>query len=303
METYMLTNSTETVSLIGTSSNLNISPSDNNPISDTKNVPKSTIETSPDQSVSDDSYAVEKGLPDNAPKLAPGERPFTGTKDTRDCSKVIDLDDEETRRKFFFAAETDKEGQNEHRGKYVVGKVLDEVISEVKKHFPHYKAVNLRTGRKPGKPELTARVMLDNIQEGINIAKFLNSDVCKQYNIKAFTLLLPPSEKRGIRLRIDEHGTKIYEVANGSYEMTLKWHVEGKECNIKINIYDNGSVELIESNGVTKEQLAANNLKIRRQYEAKPLHEALVSQLPQTQLQQGSEVVKVLPQSSQVQQM
>lgn len=175
----MLTNSTETVSLIGTSSNLNISPSDNNPISDTKNVPKSTIETSPDQSVSDDSYAVEKGLPDNAPKLAPGERPFTGTKDTRDCSKVIDLDDEETRRKFFSAAKTDKEGQNEHRGKYVVGKVLDEVISEVKKHFPHYKAVNLRTGRKPGKPELTARVMLDNIQEGINIAKFFNSDVCK----------------------------------------------------------------------------------------------------------------------------
>lgn len=88
-------------------------------------------------------------------------------------------------------------------------------------------------------------------------------------------MLLPPSEKRGIRLRIDEHGTKIYEVANGSYEMTLKWHVEGKECNIKINIYDNGSVELIESNGVTKEQLAANNLKIGRQYEAKPLHEAL----------------------------
>ncbi|WP_395461442.1 hypothetical protein [Wolbachia endosymbiont (group A) of Therophilus tumidulus] len=33
-------NSTETVSLIGTSSNLNISSSDNNPISDTKNVPK-----------------------------------------------------------------------------------------------------------------------------------------------------------------------------------------------------------------------------------------------------------------------
>ncbi|QTG98372.1 hypothetical protein J5252_04600 [Wolbachia pipientis] len=40
MEAYMLTNSTETVSLIETSSNLNISPSDNNSISDTKNVPK-----------------------------------------------------------------------------------------------------------------------------------------------------------------------------------------------------------------------------------------------------------------------
>ncbi|WP_246484124.1 hypothetical protein [Wolbachia endosymbiont of Drosophila yakuba] len=44
MEAYMLTNSTETVSLIETSSNLNISPSDNNSISDTKNVPKSTLD-------------------------------------------------------------------------------------------------------------------------------------------------------------------------------------------------------------------------------------------------------------------
>lgn len=40
----MLTNSTETVSFIETSSNLNISPSDNNSISDTKNVPKSTLD-------------------------------------------------------------------------------------------------------------------------------------------------------------------------------------------------------------------------------------------------------------------
>lgn len=44
MEAYMLTNSTETVSLIETSSNLNITPSDNNSISDTKNVPKSALD-------------------------------------------------------------------------------------------------------------------------------------------------------------------------------------------------------------------------------------------------------------------
>ncbi|MGL9759656.1 MAG: hypothetical protein ACR5LA_13535 [Wolbachia sp.] len=40
--------------------------------------------------------------------------------------------------------------------------------------------------------------------------------------------------------------------------MTLKWNAQGKECNIKINIHDNGSVELLESNGVTEEQLRAN---------------------------------------------
>ncbi|CAG5057258.1 unnamed protein product [Parnassius apollo] len=121
----------------------------------------------------------------------------------------------------------------------------------------------------------------------------LNNDLCKQYGVKAITLLLPQSKASGLRCRVDEHETRIYEVANGSYQMTLKWNAQGKECNIKINIHDNGSVELLESNSVTEEQLRANKeVIIGRQYEAKPLHEALASQLQQTQLQQSSEEVK-----------
>ncbi|BEP32898.1 MAG: hypothetical protein WBIAU2_11250 [Wolbachia endosymbiont of Drosophila biauraria] len=47
------------------------------------------------------------------------------------------------------------------------------------------------------------------------------------------------------------------------------------------------------------EQLAAHKeVKVGRQYEAKPLHEVLASQLPQTQLQQSSEEVKFLEQHS-----
>ena len=45
---------------------------------------------------------------------------------------------------------------------------------------------------------------------------------------------------------------------------------------MKISISDNGSVEFIESNGVTWDQLAAHKeVKVGRQYEAKPFYEAL----------------------------
>jgi hypothetical protein len=67
-------------------------------------------------------------------------------------------------------------------------------------------------------------------------------------------------------------------VANGSYKMDLKWYVEGKECKMKISISDDGSVELLENkSSVTWEQIAAHKeIKIGRQYEAKPLAEALL---------------------------
>jgi CRISPR/Cas system CSM-associated protein Csm5 (group 7 of RAMP superfamily) len=126
---------------------------------------------------------------------------------------------------------------------------------------------------------------------------YLNSDFCKQHNIKLFTLLLPDQdEKRGIRGKIDEHGARIYEVANGSYEMTLRWSVQEKKYYMKININDDGSVKLIEDNGVTSDALKANNVKLGRQYEAKPLHEheELVSQLQQ----KSSETVRDLERPS-----
>lgn len=45
---------------------------------------------------------------------------------------------------------------------------------------------------------------------------------------------------------------------------------------MKINISDDGSIELIESNDITWEQIAAHKeVKVGRQYEAKFLYEAL----------------------------
>ncbi|GFR24542.1 putative 3-methyladenine DNA glycosylase [Trichonephila clavata] len=58
-------------------------------------------------------------------------------------------------------------------------------------------------------------------------------------------------------------------------------------------------LRLLESNGITEEQLRANKeVKVGKRREPKSLHEALASQLPQIQLQQSSEEVKFLEQPS-----
>ncbi|WCR53255.1 MAG: hypothetical protein PG981_000277 [Wolbachia endosymbiont of Ctenocephalides orientis wCori] len=72
-----------------------------------------------------------------------------------------------------------------------------------------------------------------------------------------------------------------YEVASGSFAVILGWYVEGKECIVRFNVHDNGSVKLVGHNGVSEEELIAHKVKVGRQYEAKPLHEVLVQQLKQ----------------------
>ncbi|MDR2548532.1 MAG: hypothetical protein LBC34_03530 [Rickettsiales bacterium] len=68
------------------------------------------------------------------------------------------------------------------------------------------------------------------------------------------------------------------------------------ECKVRILISDDGSIKLVEGNGVTEEQLLTHKeVKVGRQYELKSLHEALASQLQQTQ-PESTETVKVLPQ-------
>ncbi len=278
----MLTNSTETVSLIETSSNLNISPS---AVLDTQNVSGST----------------------------PNE----------DKRRYVTLDDEETWKKFFVDQNnpstniTNKEivephvhknsdgmyrytaEETKYHGREIVGKAAKQIEEEISKNIDakHIKLRETKNIDNSVKPVI--RVVLNDYTKEVNLHDILSGNMCKKYDVKTVTLLLPDQKTRGLRCQIDEHGTRIYEVANGSYQMTLKWNAQGKECNIKINIHDNGSVELLESNGVTEEQLRANKeVKIGRQYEAKPLHEALASQLPQTQLQQSSEEVKFLEQLS-----
>ncbi len=121
----------------------------------------------------------------------------------------------------------------------------------------------------------------------------LSGGACKKYDVRSVTFML--SDKvRGIRCGIDKDGTKIYEVANGSYQMALTWYVGGQECKIKINIHDNGSVERIEGHDITDEQLKANTVKVGKQYEAKNFYEALKSQVKQEKPQQSSEIVTPL---------
>ncbi len=278
----MLTNSTETVSLIETSSNLNISPS---AVLDTQNVSGST----------------------------PNE----------DKRRYVTLDDEETWKKFFVDQNNpstnitnkvivephvhkNSDGmyrytaeETKYHGREIVGKAAKQNEEEISKNIDA-KLIKLReTKNIDNSVKPVIRVVLNDYTKEVNLHDILSGNMCKKYDVKTVTLLLPDQKTRGLRCQIDEHGTRIYEVANGSYQMTLKWNAQGKECNIKINIHDNGSVELLESNGVTEEQLRANKeVKIGRQYEAKPLHEALASQLPQTQLQQSSEEVKFLEQLS-----
>lgn len=281
----MLTNSTETVSLIETSSNLNISPSDNNSISDTKNVPKSTLDENVPKCVTLDNeeewnkfFIVQNNTSTNTTnKKKP--KPYIHKDSNGICTYTA-------------------RDENKYGGKNIIGKIAEQIKEEISKNIENndIEFIKLKESKNEDNIiEPAVRIAIGSNTKEISMSDILNNDLCKQYGVKAITLLRPQSKARGLRCRVDGHGTRIYEVANGSYQMTLKWNAQGKECNIKINIHDNGSVELLESNGVTEEQLRANKeVKIGRQYEAKPSHEALASQLQQ----KSSEAVKVLPQPS-----
>ncbi|MGL9688285.1 MAG: hypothetical protein ACR5K6_00580 [Wolbachia sp.] len=115
--------------------------------------------------------------------------------------------------------------------------------------------------------------------------------------MKTTTFCHPNQEKkRGACCYINDNGERVYEIISGLYEITLRWYVDGKECKIKINIDNKNGVRLLESNGVTEEQLRANKeVKVGKRREPKSLYEALASQLQQAQ-PESIETVKVLPQ-------
>ncbi|WP_339045366.1 hypothetical protein [Candidatus Mesenet endosymbiont of Agriotes lineatus] len=211
-------------------------------------------------------------------KARADDHSFLGTKNERKY-EYIDCDDEKQIQSLF--SNDLGNSENKNHGKYLKGSIINETEQEFSKYINNgtLESVQLRV-RSPVITMLTARIILNNNKGEISISDILNSDFCKKNKITAITLLLPnQDEKRGIRGRVDENGIRIYEIANGSYNMTLKWRFEEKECNIKVNISDDGSIKFLERNGITVEQLAANNVKIGKQYEAKPLHELLASQL------------------------
>ncbi|WP_353286861.1 hypothetical protein [Wolbachia endosymbiont (group A) of Anthophora plumipes] len=229
--------------------------------------------------------------------------------------KYVELESDEEWNKFFALQNnpstnttnqkpfSPKKGESQYHGKEIVGKIADQIKSEISEDMKNNTigSIMIKEGKREGNVVYpSVRVVLNVSKEGVDIAKLLSGNICKKYNVKTITFCHSNQEKkRGACCYINDKGERVYEIISGLYEMTLKWYVDGKECKIKINIDDKNGVKLLESNGVTEEQLRANKeVKVGKRREPKSLHEALASQLPQTQLQQSSEEVKFLEQPS-----
>jgi hypothetical protein len=104
-----------------------------------------------------------------------------------------------------------------------------------------------------------ASITLGNNKKEFKISEFLNSDFCQKNGISGFSTLHSDGKSGMHGFVAEEGGKKIrhYVVTDGSYEMTLKWYAEGKECEIKIKIDANG-VDLVKGDDFSLERLEAN---------------------------------------------
>lgn len=77
--------------------------------------------------------------------------------------------------------------------------------------------------------------------------------------------MIPGEEKRGLRISIDEDKARLYEIVNGSYDITFNWKVDDKNCSITMNVSINGTVTCTKvSEGLILEDLDKNkDVKIR----------------------------------------
>ncbi len=104
-----------------------------------------------------------------------------------------------------------------------------------------------------------ASITLEDNKKEFKISEFLNSDFCQKNGISGFSTLHSDGKSGMHGFVAEEGGKKIrhYVVTDGSYEMTLKWYAEGKECEIKIKIDANG-VDLVKGDDFSLERLEAN---------------------------------------------
>ncbi|GFQ68408.1 hypothetical protein TNCT_97721 [Trichonephila clavata] len=137
-------------------------------------------------------------------------------------------------------------------------------------------------------PFPVARLAIDG-KDPFCLRSLLEASKCKEYGVNAVTICKPDENKtRGVRLTLlkDENGQEVrsYEVINGTYEMVLGWYVEGKKCEMKISISDDGSAKILKRNGVTDEQIYAHTeIMVGKQHETNFLYEALGLDLQQGQ--------------------
>ncbi|NEV49449.1 hypothetical protein EUZ93_02955 [Wolbachia pipientis] len=104
-----------------------------------------------------------------------------------------------------------------------------------------------------------ASITLGDNKKEFKISEFLNSGFCQKNGISGFSTLHSDGKSGMHGFVAEEGGKKIrhYVVTDGSYEMTLKWYAEGKECEIKIKIDANG-VDLVKGDDFSLERLEAN---------------------------------------------
>ncbi|WP_065106745.1 hypothetical protein [Wolbachia endosymbiont of Nomada ferruginata] len=104
-----------------------------------------------------------------------------------------------------------------------------------------------------------ASITLEDNKKEFKISEFLNSDFCEKNEISGFSTLHSDGKSGMHGFVAKEEGKKIrhYVVTDGSYEMTLKWYAEGKECKIKIKIDANG-VDLVKGDDFSLERLEVN---------------------------------------------
>lgn len=108
----------------------------------------------------------------------------------------------------------------------------------------------------------TAWILLKDNKGELKINESLLKDLCDQGEIKvtAITLLMSAEEKRGIRISLGDNKERLYEILNGEYCIIFYWEVEGKACEITMNIKDDGKIDCTNmSQGLTNEDIERNS--------------------------------------------
>lgn len=237
----------------------NVAVKDRLPVSfECSNIPKSTLEINEDKCVTlddDVAWSTFFALQNNASTNSTNSKPFA-------------------------------RGKNKYNGKDIICKIADQIKEEISKGIENNAIEFIRLKEAKRENDIvypSTRVVLNDNEKEVNIMKLLSGNACKKYNVKTITSCHPNKNKtRGLCCYINDNGERVYEVINGSYDITLSWYVEDNKCKIKININDDGTIKILEGNGITQKQLLANKeVKVGKKCEAKPLHEALASQLLQ----------------------
>lgn len=172
-------------------------------------------------------------------KTSPGPDVTANKNPTLECFKI---DDEETWRAFWIqqrdpktnitnkntpklSPHKDSSGgnvftardENKYNGKDLIGEVPEQIKKEISQCIKNTTPglIRIKEAKAAGSGIVYPSIRMKlSSNETINMSDALSGDVCKKYGIRSITLML--SDKvRGISCKIDDHGTKTYEVANG----------------------------------------------------------------------------------------